>query len=60
MNALDAFAAAKAEADALIAELGRLSDEHLGAAPEETHWGHVGTMEHVRERLAELLAHVRG
>jgi hypothetical protein len=53
-QALDAFLAAKAEIDRLLAELATLSAEHFHADPERINWGHVGTANHIRERLQEI------
>jgi hypothetical protein len=43
-KALDAFIAAKAEIDTMLARLKALSDDHFEAHPDEIHWGHVGTL----------------
>jgi uncharacterized damage-inducible protein DinB len=53
-QALDAFLAAKTEIDRLLAELARLSAEHFHADPEGINWSHVGTANHIRERLQEV------
>lgn len=52
--ALDAFIAAKAEIDAMLARLVAHSADHFGYSPDEVHWGHVGTLEHHRARLREI------
>lgn len=53
-QALDAFLAVKAEIDLLLAELASLSAEHFRADPDGIHWGHVGTANHIRDRLREV------
>ena len=52
-EALAAFVARKAEIDALLERLAGFSDERFGVAPEEVHWGHVGDLGHVIERLRQ-------
>ena len=39
--ALAAFVAKKAEIDAMLARLARLSDDHFDLHPDEVTWGHV-------------------
>ena len=53
-TALDAFIARKAEIDAALARLQALSDDHFDYAPEEIHWGHVGTLAHYAELLKRI------
>jgi hypothetical protein len=53
-QALDAFLAAKAEIDWLLAELAALSADHFHASPDDITWGHVGSANHIRERLQEI------
>jgi len=53
--ALDAFIAAKAEIDAMLARLKEHSADHFGYSPDEVHWGHVGTLGHYRARLREII-----
>jgi hypothetical protein len=53
-EALDAFLAAKAEIDAMLARLQALSDDHFDAQPDEVNWGHVGTLEHYAELLKRI------
>ena len=53
-NALDAFIAAKAEIDTMVARLAAHSADHFGYSPEEVNWGHVGTLDHYRARLREI------
>jgi hypothetical protein len=53
--ALDAFIAAKAEIDALLARLAAHGADHFGYSPDEVNWGHVGTLGHYRARLREII-----
>lgn len=53
-KALVAFLAAKAEIDRLLTELAALSADHFHASPGEISWGHVGSANHIRERLQEI------
>ncbi|WP_210880363.1 hypothetical protein [Roseovarius autotrophicus] len=53
-KALDAFLAAKAEIDSMLARLAALSDDHFDTHPDEINWGHVGTLSHYRDRLREI------
>ena len=53
--ALHAFAAAKTEIDAMLARLATLSADHFGYSPEDVNWGHVGTLDHYRARLREII-----
>lgn len=51
--ALAAFAAKKAEIDALIARLTAASDDHFGADPETVNWASVGSLEAIAAQLTE-------
>ena len=53
-KALDAFIAAKSEIDAMLERLAALSADHFKTSPDEIHWGHVGTLNHYRDRLREI------
>lgn len=53
-QALDGFLAAKTEIDRLLAELAALSADHFHASPDQITWGHVGSANHIRERLQEI------
>jgi hypothetical protein len=59
-TALAAFIATKTEIDRLLAELAALSADHFHANPDEITWGHVGTANHVRERLQEIASFAAG
>ncbi|GAB4390354.1 hypothetical protein [Albidovulum sp.] len=58
--ALAAFVARKAEIDAILARLQSLSDGHFNTSPDEVNWGHVGSLAHIAERLAEITAFAFG
>jgi hypothetical protein len=53
-DALAAFVQKKAEIDAMLCRLQKLSDEHFGVAPDEATWSRVGAL----ERHAELLQRI--
>ena len=53
-KALDAFIAAKTEIDAILERLAALSADHFETHPDEINWGHVGTLNHYRNRLREI------
>jgi hypothetical protein len=59
-QAIEAFLAAKTEIDGLLAALAALSADHFHANPEEINWGHVGTANHIRERLQEVASFATG
>lgn len=59
-KALEAFVAAKAEIDRHLADLTALSDEHFNTISDEITWGHVGTANHIRERLQEIASFATG
>ena len=52
--ALAAFMEKKAEIDAMLARLQRLSDDHFNAHPDEINWGHVGTLEHYASLMKRI------
>lgn len=53
-KALDAFVTAKFQIDAMLERLKALSDDHFETHPDEINWGHVGTLNHYRDRLREI------
>jgi ATP-dependent protease HslVU (ClpYQ) peptidase subunit len=53
-KSLEAFLAAKAEFDALIAELQQASAEHFGADSEQVFWEHVETLRDWNHRLRDM------
>ena len=52
--ALATFIARKAEIDDLLARLQAASANHFNATPDEVHWGHAGTLDHVAEQLRDI------
>jgi hypothetical protein len=52
--ALDAFIAAKADIDAMLARIAALSDEHFNASPDQIHWGHVGDLRRTASQLRQI------
>ena len=53
-QAIDGFLAAKAEIDAMLERLAALSADHFETHPDEINWGHVGILNHYRDRLREI------
>ncbi len=53
-GSLASFIAAKAEFDALLADLQQMSADHFRADPEAVHWGHVGSLTHWNRTLREV------
>ena len=53
--ALNAFLAAKHEIDGMLARLATLSADHFETSLDEVHWGHVGTLNHYRAKLREII-----
>jgi putative heme iron utilization protein len=53
-KAIDAFLAAKAEIDAMVERMAALSADHFETSPDAINWGHVGTLNHYRDRLREI------
>lgn len=53
-QALAAFMASKLEIDRLLERLQALSEDHFHAEPDSVHWGHVGSLAHVRDQLREV------
>ena len=54
-KALDAFFAAKFEIDAMLERLAALSADHFETHPDKINWGHVGTLNHYRAKLREII-----
>ena len=52
--AMNAFIGKKAEIDAMLARLARLSDEHFSCHPDEVNWGDVGTLDHYAGLLKRI------
>jgi hypothetical protein len=53
-DALAAFMQKKAEIDAMLSRLQRLSDDHFGVAPDEVTWGDIGSLGHYAELLKRI------
>jgi predicted exporter len=53
-KSLEAFLAAKAEFDALVAELQSASAEHFGADSKAVFWEHVETLQDWNRRLRDM------
>ncbi|MGE4043574.1 MAG: hypothetical protein AB7F35_01880 [Acetobacteraceae bacterium] len=53
-QSLELFLARKAEFDALLADLRRMSDDHFGADPEKVLWSKAASLEHWNGRLREV------
>jgi len=53
-KAIGAFLAAKFEIDVMLERLAALSEDHFDTNPDEINWGHVGTLNHYRDRLREI------
>jgi len=53
-TALSAYVAAIAEIHETLTALLSHADDHLGTAPEDVNWGHVGNANYISEQLAEI------
>lgn len=53
-KALNAFIAAKADIDAMLARLTTLSNDHFETNPDEINWGDVGTLNHYASLLRQI------
>lgn len=53
-DAIDAFIAKKAEIDAMLARIAKLSEEHFGADPDRVNWGDVGSLEDYARHLRRI------
>ena len=53
-KALDAFIAAKAEIDVMLARLQALSDDHFNFDPDAVNWGSVGSICSVASDLQKI------
>ena len=54
LKAIDAFIAKKAEIDAMLARISKLSEEHFGTDPDKVNWGNVGTLEDYASHLRRI------
>jgi hypothetical protein len=53
-KAIDAFIAKKADIDAMLARIAKLSENHFGADPDEVNWGDVGSLEDYARHLRRI------
>jgi len=53
-KALDQFVSKTQEARELLAMISVELDEHMGAHPDNIHWGHVGDANYVLESLRDI------
>ena len=53
-KAISAFLAKKAEIDAMLARIAKLSENHFGADPDKVNWGDVGTLEDYARHLRRI------
>ena len=53
-KAIDAFISKKAEIDAMLARIAKLSEDHFGADPDKVNWGDVGTLEDYARHLRHI------
>lgn len=53
-KAIDAFITKKAEIDAMLARIAKLSDNHFGADPDKVNWGDVGSLEDYAHHLRRI------
>ena len=53
-KAIGAFIAKKAEIDAMLARIAKLSEDHFGADPDKVNWGDVGTLEDYVRHLRRI------
>jgi hypothetical protein len=53
-KAVDVFIARKAEIDAMLARITKLSEDHFGAEPDRVNWGDVGTLEDYARHLRRI------
>ena len=54
----DAFIAAKAEIDDLLARLTALSNDNLGSSMDHIHWGHVASAQQLSAMLLDAAAFI--
>jgi hypothetical protein len=53
-KSLEHFLAKKAEFDALLADLQKMSADHFGADPEAVLWGEAANLDHWNSRLRQV------
>lgn len=55
-DALNAYIGTIIQIREKLAALTALADDHMGHAPEEINWSHVGSANHILEELCEIAA----
>ena len=53
-KAIDVFITKKAEIDAMLARIAKLSEDHFGANPDKVNWGDVGSLEDYARHLRRI------
>ena len=53
-KAIDVFIAKKAEIDAMLTRIAKLSEDHFGANPDKVNWGDVGSLEDYARHLRRI------
>ena len=53
-KAIDAFIARKAEIDAMLERIAKLSEDHFGADPGKVNWGDLGTLDDYARHLRRI------
>jgi|LakMenEpi03Aug12_release.lakeMendotaPanAssembly.Ray.scaffolds.fasta_scaffold3425895_1 hypothetical protein len=53
-KAIEVFIARKAEIDAMLARIAKLSEDHFGADPGKVNWGDVGALEDYASHLRRI------
>jgi hypothetical protein len=53
-KAIDVFIARKAEIDAMLARIAKLSEDHFGTDLDKVNWGDVGTLEDYARHLRRI------
>ena len=59
MSAYDVFRKALNETERLAEQIARLADTAFPDDPKDIHWGHIGDIYYVNERLREIIEHFR-
>ena len=59
-KALDEFIARVGKIDAALETIKVANNDHYDLSPDEVHWGHVGDVGRVLERLEDIIAIIQG
>lgn len=59
-TALDNFIMYSTVIDQQLITLKAMLDDQFGYSPDEIHWGHTGTAQHIHEQLTEVLISLNG